>query len=224
MSAGIKIYNRNKQVLINSDYKNIALRQTIDLSNIEKSEIPLGNRPVVIVEELLSTQQKMAEIALKYDGTYTLLINNANRAKQKIFVFGEPDNSNITSKVGMIVYKRGTNEVAFDSRLNYLQILGDIYHDMPIDPNKSYGIVRRVPIGINWLMQNTGRSKNRYYYTEKRWYEDYGIDSNKVKIFERYITDVNSFFIDRPAPNHDVRYRVNHKPLLVDLTLIKSLE
>lgn len=224
MSAGIKIYNRNKQVLINSDYKNIALRQTIDLSNIEKSEIPLGNRPVVIVEELLSTQQKMAEIALKYDGTYTLLINNENRAKQKIFVFGEPDNSNITSKVGMIVYKRGTNEVAFDSRLNYLQILGDIYHDMPIDPNKKYGIIRRVPIGKSWYMWNTGRRNGRYYYTERESYEDYGIDGDKIKIFDRITKDINSYFVDRPAPNTDVRYRVNHKPLLVDLTLIKSLE
>lgn len=220
MSAGIKIYNSKSQVLVNSSYKNIALIQVINLSDIEKAQITLGSKPVVIAEELLSVHQKMAGVTLKYDGTYHIVINNSDRATQRLFVFGEPDNSNIAGKAGLVIYQNGTNEVAFDSRLSYLNILGDSYHDMLIDPNRRYGIIRRVPAGINWLMQNKGRRNGRYYYIEQRWYEDYGYDADRFKVFNRYTHNYESWFGDRPATNIDYRYQVKYKPLLVDLTLV----
>ena len=220
MSAGIKIYNSKSQVLINSGYKNIALIQIINLSDIEKTQITLGSKPVVIVEELLSVHQKMAGVALKYDGTYHIVINNPDRATQRLFVFGEPGDSNIAGKAGLVIYQNGTNEVAFDSRLSYLHVLGDSYHDMIIDPNRRYGIIRRVPAGMNWLVRNTGQRNGRYYYIEQIWYEDYGYDRDRFKIFNRYTTNYESWFGDRPAPNTDYRYQVKYKPLLVDLTLV----
>lgn len=223
MTAGIMIYNNKKQVLINSNYKNNALISTIDISNITQQEITFGNKPIIIVEELLSVNQKMADVGLKYDnGIYKLNVNNPKKSAQKIFIFGEPNNENVTTRAALIIYKKGTNEVAFDSRLKYLQIVGELTNDMLIDTNKTYGIIRRVPSANNWVMYNYRRSGGKYYYREQEWHEDYGIDANKVKIFDRYTKNIDSFFVDRPAPSMNVRYNPSYKPLLVDLSTIVS--
>lgn len=220
MSAGIKIYNHNRQVLINSQYQNIALLQVIDTSNIDKTELTFGSEPIVVVEQLLPSEQPRARVRLVYDGVYKLFINNQAKATQKICVFGMPDNSKITQKSGLIIYQNNTGKIAFDSRLRYLQLLGEMVNDAPADANKTYGIIKRVPVNDNERQWNTGRSRGRYYFRRQKWHEEYGIENGKFKIFNKYTSDYESYFVDRPVYNHDLTHEIKYKPLLVDLTSI----
>ena len=219
MSAGIRIYNANSQVLIDSNYKNIALNKVIDLTGVTNTNYELGDKSVVIVEELPAIGSVMSRVRLGYNNGYRAYVSNIGKIAQKLFVFGEPEQLP-KGPAGFIIYKNGTSEVAFDSRLKYLQIIGEISNDMPINPDKKYGIIRRVPSGDNHYSQHTGTSNGRYYYVEQIWHESYCIDNGKIRIFNHYTRNINSWFGDRPIPNISIKYDIPFKPLLVDLTQV----
>lgn len=219
MSAGIRIYNHNSQVMIDSSYKNIAFNRVIDLAGVTSTSYDLGDKPVIIVEELPHAGSVMSRIGLGYQNGYKLYVNNIGKIAQKIFVFGEPAQLP-KGTAGFIIYKNGTSEVAFDSRLRYLQIIGEISSDMPVSTDKKYGIIRRVPSGDNYYMQHTGTRRGRYYYVDQTWHESYCIDNDKIKIFNHYTRNIDSWFGDRPAYNINVKYDIPYKPLLVDLTQV----
>lgn len=217
MSVGIKIYNKSNQVLINSNYKNIALISTIYSYDIPEQEINLGNRPVIIVEELMDENEPVCDAGLKYEnGVYYLNIKNPQNSTQRFFVFGDPDNSKMTSKAGLIIYKNGTNEVAFDSRLEYLKILGEIYNDMPLSFG-AYGIIRRCPASRHhteeWGVTRGGLT-DLYI---KRWHEAFCISNDKIKIYDHYTQNSHQRMYGRRS-NHYWHYNSPYKPLLVDLS------
>lgn len=219
MSAGIKIYNNKNQVLINSDYKNIALISIIKTDNITSKEIPLGNRPIIVVEELLTEGEPVCDAGLKYKGgAYYLNIKNTNKSRQRFFVFGDPDNSNINTKAGLIIYQKNTNEVAFDSRLEYLKVLGEIYNNMSLAMG-SYGIIRRCPsskhISEEWGATRGGLTD---LFT-KRWHEMFCISDNKIKIYDHYTQNSHDRLYGKRS-NMYWHYNSPYKPLLVDLSTI----
>lgn len=207
MSVGIKIYNQKNQVLINSDYQNLALIDVIDAANITQKEMVYANS-VVIVEEMMPVNGAVAYAGLAYqNNTYKLIIRNLHRAKQKFYVFGGPDKK-ADGQAGLVIYQSNTQKVAFDSRIPYLQIVGEVYDGAKIDAHKKYGILHRaIPkFGLEYDMSNKTIAHT--------WTEVFGVSSDVIKAFT-----VNTG-VGTGRNNPRFTSSIEQYPLLVDLSNI----
>ena len=137
-------------------------------------------------------------------------------------MFDNPQNAIISGQAALKIYNPNTGQLTFDSRLKHLQILGEIYDGMPIDPTRKYGVLLRSKLGFHyeWISKVSGGKwyVDEYWRSDLIWIEGSVIRVGRALIRERH----NWYYLStgNPSPTEIVDYPQLATPLLVDLTLI----
>lgn len=236
MTAGVKIYNGNRQVLVDDTYQNLALSSVMNMGadkgawSWDSSIIDFsyqGNIPVLVYGlGDINNRLYVAKTKQQTDGSYGVKYVQAPADKVNkpcvFYVFDNPQNAIINGQAALKIYNPNTGQLTFDSRLKHLQILGEIYDGMPIDPSRKYGVLLRSKLGFKyeWISKVSGGKwyVDEYWRSDLVWIEGSVIRVGRVLVRERH----NWYWLStgNPSPTEIADYPQLATPLLVDLTLI----
>lgn len=236
MTAGVKIYNGNRQVLVDDTYQNLALSSVINMGadkgawSWDSSTVDFsykGNIPVLVYEiGGINNRLYVAKTKQQSDGSYAVKYVQAPADKVNkpctFYVFDNPQNAIINGQAALKIYNPNTGQLTFDSRLKHLQILGEIYDGMPIDPSRKYGVLLRSKLGFHyeWISKVSGGK----WYVDEYWRSDLiWIEGNVIRVGRALIRERHNWYwlsTGNPSPSLSYDYPQLATPLLVDLTLI----
>lgn len=239
MSAGIKIYNNNRQVMIDNNDICFGLSQKFTVATETTASIGkrfYGNFTAkdcispLIVYELGGTNERIyvEDVVSKTNG-FDLRFFALTPIVANFYIFDMAQVAQMTGTSVLRLYNRDGN-LSFDNRIKHLSIVGEVYDGMPLDPNKKYGILirSRSPYINEVRMWKDGK---RLYDRTTRKYQMVWRDNNTLKVdMVTEIDATNWYWLYTGGPagttisNGDTYNIELAKPLLVDLTLIKSLE
>lgn len=240
MTAGIKIFNKDRQMMVSNNDICFGLSQKIIATSASKRAYDkpfMGNASVTgcvnpLIVYNLEDEANMVNIL---NGTsnpsgfdFTFITKNGSITAD-FYIF---DISANAQKQGQPVFRLYTpdGELAFDSRVKGLAVIGEVYDGMLLDPNKQYGVLMRSRSPYiradNWW-----ESGRKVYWEIINSYQMTWRDGNTLRhSMTRLSYALEWFWRDTfgPAgPSHQdgmVQNKQVATPLLVDLSLIKSLE
>ena len=179
MTAGIKIYNQKGQLGIDAKYRNIACHRVLN---------PDGT---IFKQFTESVQDFAVHVHELLDAATVQVTNGVSRLQQqrrgkdtfgnlrgepedgghiygKEYVFGVPMLDSPTVSAAMKIYNPDSGALVFDSRLPYLNIIGQVTNGMALDPRKKYGILTTTPVNF----QRRGWNRSRKSWEYDNWYYD----------------------------------------------------
>lgn len=236
MTAGVKIYNDNKQVLVDDTYQNLALSNVYYIgsdkgawswSNTEFGFYYYGLIPVMVYElGDINHRLYISKTKQQSDGSYGVKFvqSPADKVNKScnFYIFDVPQNAIISGQAALKIYNTSTGQLTFDSRLKHLQILGEIYDGMPIDPNRKYGVLLRSKLGFKYEFNS--RTSGGKWYVDEYWRSDLiWIENNVIRVGRELIRERHNWYYQstgNPSPTEIYDYPQLATPLLVDLTLI----
>lgn len=243
MSAGIKLYNANRQVLIDSNYFNFAHKNSVVVSAknfvstlyLENENDTLGKfefsgKHPLLVYELGNHNHRIAITRMSNkDGIYQVEFifkpNDGENRDLKFHIFDVPEFSDKSGQSAVRLYNQN-QELTFDSQLKYLQILGEITPDMALNPNKKYGVLLRSKLQAVHVF-------NEYYFDGgRKWrmeqkalmqmlhVQDSILKSELVEVRNHSNWYWTATGRHRPIGYNETTIPTISQPLLVDLSLI----
>lgn len=236
MTAAVKIYNGDRQVLVDDTYQNLAVSSVYYIgsdkgawswSNTEFDFSYRGDMPV-LVYGLGDINQRLyiSKTKQQNDGSYGVKFVQAPADKANktcmFYIFDVPSNAIKDGQAALRIYNPLTGQLTFDSRLKHLQILGEIYDGMPIDPSRKYGVLLRSKLGFKYEFNS--RTSGGKWYVDEYWRSDLiWIDGNVIRVGRELIRERHNWYYlstGNPSPTEIYDYPQLATPLLVDLTLI----
>lgn len=229
MSAGIRIYNDNRNLVIDGEYQNIALIEKINLTS-PKSTSNTGGREQHIFEfEYLGDLPIVVlPIGIGYDlyALTSVRINNGKtvvevRASSNkpftVYLFGKPKQIDSTLPA-LRIYSHKTGELVFDSRQKYLRVLGECEEGKALPKNKLYGQLIRGR-SLQWHQASFGStSSSQYKYLDLIISHTYRLQDNA----DTYEIKKGGFAVMVHNSNGTIDYSIPlgspTPPLLIDLT------
>lgn len=142
--TGIRIYNKDKKLIIDGTYQNLAFLKK-EVSNADKYDGAqyIHNIYIDVPDALMVIDaQNGSSIIYQCNATFrgkTYKIGSRHKIIT-VYFFGAPKPVN-TPKVGLKLHRDG--KIIYDSRLQYLKVIGTAYDGLPLDANKQYGLLYR---------------------------------------------------------------------------------
>ncbi|MFB6349504.1 hypothetical protein ACFBZI_08725 [Moraxella sp. ZJ142] len=237
MSAGIKIYNHNQQVSINSNDLMfcLAIKDTIQspkgrpqinttlaVSNyIDASRGYSGLRMPLLVHEIGGWDKRIQLTNYqKKDGIVKIAFWTPEEMPVNVFFFDL--SSNFTAPSGGAGLKMYTQngELSFDSRMKHLKIIGVANDGMSLEPNKKYGIlVRSLPDTVE--EEQWSQDKRKIYHTQIYKRKLFWIENNTLRASMIETGREENWYwrsTGRPYSNGGTGKKEMVPPLLVDIT------
>ncbi len=243
MSAGIKLYNGNRQVLVDSSTVCFGLSQVHAVTtstqrppNVELPPVGVNNAQYgylkvdncympMIVYELADVSRRIHLYQINSSGNGFELCFFVFSGTQTVnfYIFDVASHCTLNGQSALRIYK-SDGELAFDSRLKHLSIVGVANDGVNLDGGKRYGILLRSkpPIEREWREWVSG---SRFYvYNADRhqmlWQENNVLRSQLVTTYEH-----TSWFWRSTGGVRNLYSGLSHTkelspPLLVDLTAI----
>ena len=241
MTAGVKLYNDNNQTMISS--KDICFGLSQKLIAVDDGRgaywgkyrwnvATTGCISPLIVYELgdVNTRSQILSGTSNTTGfTFMVFTVGSRGTAPNLYVF---DIASVAKLEGQCVLRmfREDGELAFDNRIRHLEVVGEVVDGMALDANKKYGVlIRSSP---SYVTRMDSRRSGAWVYEREQeirglvWREGNILRHQEVKILDRELKfGADSY--GNSLPSRYEGYSANKSlasPLLIDLTLIKSLE
>lgn len=242
MTTGVRLYNKSNQTMISSKDICFGLSQKL----IAVDDLNGGARwgkyvwlagttgciSPLIVYELNDVSTRVQVLS----GT-----SNATGFDIKVFTVGTRglapnlyvfDIASVARLEGQCVFRmyREDGELAFDNRIRNLEVVGEVVDGMVLDANKKYGVLLRS--SPSYVSRSDSRRSGPWVYEREQevrelvWREGNILRHQEVQILDREL----KFAAESYGPTGPMKYegyaanKSLASPLLIDLTLIKSLE
>lgn len=242
MTTGVRLYNESNQTMISSkdicfglSQKLIAVDDGYGGARWGKYVWLAGTTGCIsplIVYELndVSSRVQVLSGTSKATGFDIKVFTVGTRGVAPIlYVF---DIASVAKLEGQCVFRmyREDGELAFDNRIRNLEIVGEVVDGMTLDANKKYGVlIRSSP---SYVTRTDSTRSGAWVYERERetrellWREGDILRHQEVLILDRTLKfGADSY--GNSLPSRYEGYTANKSlasPLLIDLTLIKSLE
>lgn len=140
----------------------------------------------------------------------------------ELFVYDIPSRCTLVGNAAMRIY-RDDGELAFDSRLRHLSVIGEALPETVLDPNKKYGLLFRSRPAMQERQESWTRGGRLYVrqYTKRQMY---WIDNNRLKTDMVQTREYNNWYVGSGGfgvirdSDYNQDFRELLRPLLIDIT------
>lgn len=236
MTAGIKLYNGNRQVIAQSNQISFGLAQKLSQVSQKPTQpiLQLGTAwkyraifdfdctlPLVVLA-LGDINNRSALISTTVsNATCQVRFLTESPIEQKLFVYDIPSRCTLVGSAAMRIY-RDDGELAFDSRLGHLSVVGEALPETVLDPNKKYGLLFRSRPALQ-ERQESWTSGGRLYVRQYTKRQIYWIDNNRLKTDMVQTREYNNWYVGGGFgvirdSDYNQDFRELLRPLLIDIT------
>jgi len=241
MTTGVKLYNENNQMMVNNIDICFGLSQKL-------IAVPYGYRadwgkykcnaettgcisPLIVYE--LGTEETRTQVlrGVSNASGFTITVFTTSQGlSPNLYVF---DVASVAKLEGKSVFRlyRPDGELAFDNRIRNLEVVGEAIDGMALNPNKQYGVlIRSSP---SFVTRTDSRRSGPWVYEREReirellWRDGNTLRHQEVKILDRELKFAAESYGPGGYREQYDGYASNKSlasPLLIDLSIIKSLE